>query len=295
MQPGLQASIEALIARRTGRTVDIKRRDAVGGGSIHQAAILHLADGESFFAKWSSSAPPGIFHRERESLEALKAIGPIRVPKPLGVGDEGPIPFLLLEHIQSTAPGKSFSATFGRRFAELHRRGTGQRFGFAHDNHLGRTPQPNGWEEDWPSFWRRHRLGHQLRLVRQQGLSTRELERLGESLMARLDDLLAEPAEPPTLLHGDLWGGNYLVDEVGEPVLIDPACYYGRREADLAMTYLFGGFDSRFHAAYQEAWPLAPGAAERLEIYKLYHLLNHLNLFGGGYLASCLAILRRFA
>lgn len=116
----------------------------------------------------------------------------------------------------------------------------------------------------------------------------------GDRLMDRLEEWLIEPDEPACLLHGDLWGGNYMVDAAGEPVLIDPAAYYGRREADLAMTMIFGGFDGRFYRAYEEVWPLPEGSQDRLEIYKLYHYLNHLNLFGGGYYSSCMAILRRY-
>ena len=167
-------------------------------------------------------------------------------------------------------------------------------FGFEEDNYIGATPQPNAWTDDWVTFFAEQRLGFQLRLAADNGFGG-ELARLGERLLSRLGELIDEPAEPACLLHGDLWGGNYLCDAEGQPVLIDPAAYYGRREAELAMTTLFGGFDSAFYGAYEEAWPLAPGSAERLEIYKLYHLLNHLNLFGGGYLGGCLGVLRRFA
>ena len=131
-------------------------------------------------------------------------------------------------------------------------------------------------------------------LARRNGVGDAAMQRAGARLMERLEELIGEPNEPACLLHGDLWGGNYMTDTRGEPVLIDPAAYCGRREADLAMTRLFGGFDARFYRAYEEVWPLGDGAEERLEIYKLYHLLNHLNLFGGGYHGSCMAILRRF-
>ncbi len=218
------------------------------------------------------------------------------MPRVIAVGDEkeGP-PFLVLEAIDTGRRGEGFFETFGRRFAELHRKATGERFGFERDNYIGSTPQPNRWSDDWCEFWRRQRLGFQLDLARRRGLSDRTLDRLGDALLERLDELIGEPAEPPTLLHGDLWGGNgnYMVDEEGAPVLIDPAAYFGRREADLAMTRLFGGFDARFYAAYEEVWPLSPGAETRLDVYKLYHLLNHLNLFGGGYRSSSIDVLRR--
>ena len=219
---------------------------------------------------------------------------------PLGTGTD-PAAFLVMEAIGTGEPRPGFSAAFGRGFARLHAAnrdapdGRVERYGFAHDNHIGATPQPNPWTGDWVDFFRRHRLGHQLDLAREKGLSDPELDRLSDRLLDRLDELIGEPEEPPCLLHGDLWSGNTMVGEDGEPVIIDPAAYYGRREADLAMTQLFGGFDRRFYAAYEEVWPLAPGSADRLEIYELYHLLNHLNLFGGGYREGCVAIMRRFA
>ncbi len=134
-----------------------------------------------------------------------------------------------------------------------------------------------------------------MRLARERGLSDDELDRLGDRLLERLDDWIDLREEPACLLHGDLWSGNYMADDAGDPVLIDPAAYYGHREADLAMTELFGGFDHTFYEAYEEEWPLPPGSPERREIYKLYHLLNHLNLFGRGYRARCIGILQRFA
>jgi fructosamine-3-kinase len=229
-------------------------------------------------------------------LEALAALGEVRVPRdPVTGGGEGGVPpFLVMEAITSGRPGPGFSADFGRRLARLHRATRGGRFGFPHDNYLGSTPQPNEWSADGCEFFRRRRLGHQLALAHANGLADRELSRLGERLLERLDRWLDLRGEPACLLHGDLWGSNYLIDEAGAPVLIDPAAYYGHREADLAMTHLFGGFDAAFYAGYEEEWPLAPGHDERLPIYELYHLLNHLNLFGTGYRGRCLAILRRY-
>jgi len=174
----------------------------------------------------------------------------------------------------------------------LHQATQQIQFGLDENNYLGSTRQSNRFVDDWCAFWREHRLGYLLRLARQQGASDSTLDQLGGKLMDRLEDFLQEPNEPACLLHGDLWGGNYLVDDQGRPVLIDPAIYYGRREADLAMTMLFGGFDARFYAAYEETWPLADGSEVRLAIYKLYHLLNHLVLFGRSYYGQCIDILR---
>ena len=301
MDGALRDAAQDLIQQATGQSTRIVHSRPVSGGCINRAEIVELADGRSYFVKSNPAPLPAMFEREAEGLAALAATETLRVPRPVGAGGSQPggLPFLITEAIVSGSPGLGFSETFGRRFARLHKAAapasSNGRFGFDHDNYIGSTSQPNPWTDDWCDFWRQHRLGHQLDLARRGGLSDPALDRLGDRLLDRLDDFLAEPNEPPCLLHGDLWSGNTMVDEDGQPVLIDPAAYCGRREADLAMTQLFGGFDPRFYAVYEEAWPLAPGAAERLEIYKLYHLLNHLNLFGGGYRESCLTILRRFA
>lgn len=294
----LVAAVERSLVAVLNAPAKIGGAVPVGGGSINRAALLQLEDGRSVFLKWNPAPLPAMFVLEAEGLHALAEVGQIRVPRQAVAGggsDEGAPPFLVMEAIATGSKGRGFSELFGRRFAEHHRRGRGDRYGFAHDNYIGSTPQPNAWNDDWIAFWRGRRLGYQLDLARRSGRASAELDRLGDRLLARLDEWIGEPGdadEPPCLLHGDLWGGNYLVDEHGEPVLIDPAVYYGRREADLAMTRVFGGFDRRFYAAYEESWPLAPGAEERLRIYELYHLLNHLNLFGSGYLGSCLEILR---
>ena len=286
MDSSVIAAVEQLLGTR------LRSSTPVGGGCINNAHLIELADGRRLFLKWNSSPPPGFFEREAEGLDALAAAGQVRVPGRVQCG--GPPPFLLMEAISTGSRGADFSEHFGSSFAKLHHETRHTRFGFDHDNYLGSTSQPNGWSDDWVTFWRDRRLGFQLELAEHSGTSSRQLQRLGERLRARLPELIAEPAEPACLLHGDLWGGNYMVDDHGAAVLIDPATYYGRREADLAMTYLFGGFDQRFYAAYQHTWPLEPGWQERIEIYQLYHYLNHLNLFGASYLGSCLGILQRY-
>jgi fructosamine-3-kinase len=291
----LRASVENLIAAQTGDRSAIASVISAGGGCINSACVATLEDGRAFFVKSNSAPLPGMFPRETEGLRALAAPGALRVPQVIGTGGEEGVPFIVLEHIEVGKPRRDFSETFGRQLAEFHHMTQGERFGFDHDNYLGSTPQPNGWCDDWVEFWREHRLGYQLNLARKKGLSDAAMNRLGDRLMDRLDDLIGEPDEPACLLHGDLWGGNYLTDENGDPVLIDPAAYHGRREADLAMTMLFGGFDAAFYAAYEEVCPLADGSRDRLEIYKLYHLLNHLNLFGSSYRGGCMAILQRCA
>lgn len=297
MKDTLQQSVESIIAEQTGQAAKISRQSMAGGGCINNAAMIELDDGRRFFIKSNPNPLPHLFQREVEMLEALVKADAIRVPKPLGASgeDDGAMPFIVMEYIESGPQKPDFFETFGRQFALLHRKTKSERYGFEHDNYIGATPQPNGWKDDWVEFWREHRLGFQLDLARRNGYSDSAMERLGNQVMERLEELIGEPDEPACLLHGDLWGGNYLSDENGEPVLIDPAAYYGRREADIAMTLVFGGFNSRFYSAYEEVWPLAPGSQERLDMYKLYHLLNHLNVFGTSYYGSCISILQRYA
>jgi len=295
MSPPLTTAIEAVLGRELNHPAVVVQARSIGGGCINAAQLITLDDGQQFFVKANPSPLPRLFECEAEGLAALAAVGTLRVPRPISVGGGGNCPpFILMEYISTGRPARQFSEIFGQGLAELHRSGQGAAFGFATDNYLGSSVQPNTWNEDWVEFWRVLRLGHQLQLARQQGLCDAAMSRAGDRLLDRLDRWIAEPAEPPCLLHGDLWGGNYLTDDHGQPVLIDPAVYYGRREADLAMTRLFGGFDQRFYDAYDASWPLEPDSHQRLEIYELYHLLNHLNLFGSSYLAGCMRILRHF-
>jgi len=264
---------------------------AVGGGCIAQARIATFADGYRVFVK-TAQGMTGMFACEAEGLAALAAADAIRIPEVLLVGEEG----LVLEAIGTGSRPPDFFETFGRQFAQLHQN-RGQSFGFSSDNFIGSTTQPNspvGNGDDWPEFFLERRLRFQADLAETNGHGP-ELRQLLDEGEVRITGLLNESAEPPSLLHGDLWGGNYLVDEQGKPCLIDPAVYYGHREADLAMTLLFGGFDAAFYVAYGEAFPLAPGHEDRLPIYQLYHLLNHLNLFGSAYYAQCIRILQPYA
>ena len=298
MDTALRLAVGRRLSGGSGAPVEVTRAEAVSGGSIHDAFRARLSDGRSVFVKGSRRLSREVFEREAEGLAALEEAGALRVPRSPLAGSSAGISFLILEWVETGSRGAGFFEAFGGGLARLHRataeRGAHDgRFGFSHDNWIGATPQPNRWQGDWVEFWRRHRLGHQLRLARERGLSDPSLDRLGDELSDRLERWIDLPDEPPCLLHGDLWGGNYLVDEGGRAVLIDPAVYYGHREADLAMTRLFGGFAPAFYSAYEEEWPLPPGSEERLAIYELYHLLNHLNLFGSSYRGSCLAILRR--
>ncbi|HSR70269.1 MAG TPA: fructosamine kinase family protein [Acidobacteriota bacterium] len=294
----LENAVEDAIAQATGKRSAIRESAGVGGGCINAARRIELEDGREFFLKSNADPLPGMFEREAEGLEALaEAAGELRVPEVIAVGGgrRGAAHFIVMEHIPTGHPAGDFFRRLGRGFALLHQESGAERFGFEHDNYIGSTPQPNGWMEDWVDFYRRRRLGFQLELACQKGHADDQMMQLGRRLLDRLDEYIAQPDEPPCLLHGDLWSGNYLCDDRGRPVLIDPAVYYGRGEADLAMTRLFGGFDSEFYAAYHEVRPRRDGHQARSDLYQLYHLLNHLNLFGRSYLSGCLRILRRYA
>ena len=229
-----------------------------------------------------------MFEAEAAGLAELAAPGAIRVPAPICWGLAGRRSFLVLEHLALGGPTRGAAA--GRQLATLHRTTT-PTFGWSRDNFIGSTPQPNPQTPDWVAFWRDQRLGFQLELAARNGYA-RDLQRTGERLRADLGTLLNHRPRP-ALLHGDLWGGNlgWLPD--GAPVIYDPAVYYGDREAELAMTELFGGFGSDFYAAYREAWPLDPGYPVRKTLYNLYHILNHLNLFGAGYLGQARGMIDR--
>lgn len=275
------------IAEAIGRPFRIRQQRFVGGGCINRALVLE-GDGERFFVKLNRAQSLAMFEAEFAGLEELRRAGAIRVPRPICTGTAGGESFLAMEYLE--LDGRLDGARAGRQLADLHRV-TAEQFGWSRDNTIGATPQINTPHRDWASFWRDCRLGPQLRLAAANGYGGR-LQQSGERLMERLSALL-DHRPVPSLLHGDLWGGNIGATASGEPVIFDPAVYYGDRETDLAMTELFGGFDARFYAAYRESWPLDPGYGVRKTLYNLYHILNHLNLFGGGYLAQAQSMIDR--
>lgn len=289
----LRHSISNLLTKQLGKSSRIASFDSIAGGCINSAFRVELADGHQLFLKVSSDSREGLFDSETVGLKLLGDAGAMRVPDVIGSGTTSSQQFLILEWIDSGTRSSDFSETMGRQLALLHRTSHNQ-FGLDHDNVLGSTLQPNSWSNDWGSFWAQHRLGFQLDLAQKNRIGSRQLFELGDKLVSRLGDRFTFPNEPPALIHGDLWSGNYLCDSLGMPVLIDPAVYFASREAEFGMTTLFGGFDDRFYDAYKEAWPLPDGSLERIEIYRLYHLLNHLNLFGESYLPGCLEIIRRY-
>jgi protein-ribulosamine 3-kinase len=286
------ADPDAAIRSIYGPEVTVQRRSPVAGGCISNGTRLDLSDGTSLFMKESRRLPPGMFRAEAQGLGALRS-DHVRVPQPLAYGQGERYGFVLMEWIDSGSKRADFDTLLGAGLAELHRGRQCPRAGFDGDNYIGSTPQENPWTGSWIAFFREHRIGFQLRLAvrrnRLDGPSAKGIERL----MQRLEELLPE-VDQKSILHGDLWGGNVMVGSDGGAVLIDPAVYYGHREADLAMTELFGGFSRRFYDAYREAWPLVPGYSDRRDLYNLYHLLNHLNIFGGSYLSSVNGIVARY-
>ncbi len=240
-------------------------------------------DGTPVFLKTGPSSSCDMFAAEAEGLTELASPGVIRVPKVFACGEEDGTAFLATEWLDMGRATRDAETRLGTRLAALHRT-TADRYGWHRDNTCGPTPQLNPWSDDWIAFFREHRLGYQLDLAARNGYGG-VLQQRGALLLETLDRYFEGYIPDASLLHGDLWGGNWGCCD-GEPVIFDPAVYYGDRESDLAMTRLFGGFGRAFYSAYEDAWPLAPGHRERCDLYQLYHVLNHLNLFGSGYLGQ---------
>ena len=286
--------IEFAICEGLGADAMVREATAIGGGCISSAFRVTTHRGD-FFLKLSSGAGDEMFRAEAIGLQALAQSRILRIPQVIGHGElpAGRGAWLLLEHISPGDKPADFFSRFGRLLARLHLEARHPQCGFPTNNFIGSTPQKNTWSPAWIDFFREQRLCFQLDLAARNGFHG-ELQKRGLEFLAKLGELMSEPEGDPCLLHGDLWGGNYLGDSSGNPVLIDPAVHYGHREADLAMTQLFGGFPDVFLDAYQEVWPLESGWKNRFEIYQLYHQLNHLNLFGSSYLSGCLQTLRKF-
>jgi len=278
MQPELERLLNADAALLAGASLD--QCHALGGGCSQQAWRLQLSDGRCLFAKQGDAA---MLEAEQTGLAALHAAADpadLVVPEPLALlVDSAGCALLVLPWLEQQSGDQQ---ALGRGLARLHRRSLAQGcglFGWASDGFIGLGPQPAGWRDHWGEAFVELRLRPQLQLARSWGLSLAPLE----SWLARLTELLDQHGAEPVLVHGDLWGGNAGVLGDGRGLLIDPASWWADREVDIAMTHLFGGFSRSFYAAYEQEWPLAPGASDRVAIYNLYHLLNHANLFGGGY------------
>ena len=276
-----------LLATAIGNSLGVALRSQptcrVHGGSINECYRWEGHAGP-LFVKVAPARGSAMFEAEAAGLEELRQAQAVRVPQVLSTGTSAGKAWLALEWIQSGVPSRATDAILGEQLARQHR-STRPAFGWNRDNTIGSTPQLNNWDDNWVTFFRDRRLRYQLSLAGKNGHGGR-LQYRGEALLDRVSEFFSTYQPAPSLLHGDLWGGNRAADERGNPVIFDPAVYYGDREADLAMTRLFGGFGPALYAAYESAWPLAAGAVARTDLYNLYHVLNHLNLFGRGYLVQ---------
>lgn len=288
----LPDALQSALEERLDGSIDLCA--AVSGGCIANASRLEV-DGTPYFLKWGEADVAKTFPGEAEGLKALAdAESPLDVPSVVAVDTPtGDRPgFLVMDWINAGRKGRRFWQTFGAGLAELHRH-TGDGYGFAVDNFIGRLPQSNDAVDTWPAFFRTQRLEPQVKRARDGDAWQPEWDDALDALYRRLPDLLPE-SPPASIVHGDLWNGNFMVTAVGAPALVDPAAYYGHREVDLAMTELFGGFEDPFYDAYRETWALQPGYESRRDVYNLYHLVNHLNHFGSGYANSVASILKAF-
>lgn len=280
--------IEEALSSELGRSVRLGGSRAVGGGCISPAARVEIEGEEPAFLKWSEPGvvPTDFFHEEAKSLRALATAAAVRVPAVRAVAER----WLLLEWLE---PGRASADTWARLGSALalQHRTRAAAFGWAADNYIGSLRQSNGWHEEWPAFWRDQRLEPQLARAMKHGHFGRAECARFHALLARLEEaLVVASTEGPSLLHGDLWGGNVHTLRDGTPALVDPSSYHGHREVDLAMAELFGGFAKNFFHAYEEAWALAAGYCElRRPIYQLYYLLVHVNLFGAAYVRGSMA------
>lgn len=261
---------------------------SVAGGCISSGKIITTQSGVTFFLKFNPNTAADMFAREAEGLNALQVDdGPI-VPDIFLHGRD----FILLEDLAPAPPDEEYWPSFGRKLAALHNH-TDTQFGFDHDNYIGSTRQPNPRTVDGHKFFIESRLHFQAQMAKKRGFLAERDMREFDRIINRLERLV--PHQPASLIHGDLWSGNAITNSNGAPAIIDPAVHYGWAEAELAMTQLFGAFPTSFYKSYEEIRPLKPGYHERFPIYNLYHLINHLNIFGRGYIGQVQAILRRYS
>lgn len=287
----LARAVVDFLSETVSPTLGIKSYSPASGGCINNGGKLETTHG-NFFIKWNDSRRyPGMFDAEAKGLNILAAPGTIHVPRVFVTRDTDEFQFIMMEYIEPRRPATAYWEEFGCRLALLHLTSSND-FGLDHNNYVGSLTQANTPSEDWINFFIELRLKAQLDLALGSGRIHSSLGNQFRKLFMRLPELLN--TEKPSLLHGDLWSGNLITDENGLPCLIDPAVYFGNREVDLAMTQLFGGFSSTFIASYHDTFPLAPGFSERVDLYNLYPLLVHVNLFGGGYAAQVQSIVKRF-
>lgn len=288
----LQAVIE-LVGETVGLDLEGAEVGTVAGGCINDAYCLSKSEDETerIFVKCNQASALSMFEAESEGLSEIAGSNTISVPHVMGCGKVGGFSFLCLLYIDLSSQGSvEAQGKMGAQLAAMHRATSNEgRYGWHRDNTIGATPQINDWRESWIDFFTEKRLKYQFELAEQKG----HRFSLAEDLLDKVPEFFDHYDPQPSLLHGDLWGGNAGFDENGNPVLFDPAVYFGDRETDLAFTELFGGFGPAFYDAYSAVWPLDGGFTKRKILYNLYHILNHYNLFGGGYAGQAEGMIER--
>lgn len=282
--------IGVAVEQATGEGFVVSKRRMIAGGCVNSTYVIE--DGvRRFFIKLNSLSGLDMFEAEADGLREIRVASVVRAPRPICVGIAEDSAFLVLEYVDLRSGQQGQAEAFGQQLAEMHQVLAPQ-YGWHRDNTIGSTRQVNTLSCNWPEFWRDQRLGYQFDLAASKGYGG-VLQRNGERLRAKLDGFFTDYVPPPSLLHGDLWGGNYAYAPSGEAVVFDPATYYGDRETDLAMTELFGGFPAEFYEAYRDAFPLDAGYPMRKTLYNLYHILNHLNMFGDSYFGQAKEMLEK--
>ena len=287
----LKKSVEVTLRTLFEKQVLISEIQFIGGGCINEACSLKTNIGKYFIKYNSASEYPGMFEKEAAGLKMLAATNTLTIPEVISSGESGKYTYLLLQQIENGIPGRNFWNDFGTKLADLHR-STSDYLGLDDDNYIGSLVQKNNPHPDFYSFFISQRIEPQLKEARNKGAFSQSETRYFDSLFNTLHNVI--PIEKPALIHGDLWSGNYMVTANGLPCLVDPAVYYGHREADIAMTLLFGGFQPEFYLAYNQAWPMEKDWQKRMDIFNLYPLLVHVNLFGGSYVRQVMQIIRQF-
>jgi len=287
----IKKSVESILTADFEKPVYISEVQSIGGGCINEANSLNTNIGRFFIKHNSATAFPGMFEKEAAGLKLLSDTKTIEIPKVVCTSESGTYSFLLLQFIENGTPGRNFWNDFGTKLTNLHRNSS-EYFGLDHDNYIGSLVQKNTPHTDFINFFISERIEPQLKDARNKGAFNQSDTRYFDSLFKTLHNII--PAEKPSLNHGDLWNGNYMVSANGTACLIDPAVYYGHRESDIAMTQLFGGFHPEFYQSYNQSWPMEKGWQKRMDIFNLYPLLVHVNLFGGGYTGQVLRIIRQF-
>ena len=281
---------EAICKCHLGPDIIIQKVSSVAGGCINQTSRITTNQGE-FFIKVNTVAQSDLFHKEQLGLDILKEKSPLGTPAVLGSGIQGRNSYLLLEWVEKGIQNTDFWKEFGSQLATQHKV-SADLFGLDHHNHIGRLHQSNKFHENWAEFFVEERLRPQLQMAHDTGLIEQATLQKFDILFNKLEELV--PSESPSLLHGDLWSGNFLCGQGSRPYIFDPAVHFGHRETELAFTTMFGGFDQQFYSTYSEEYPLSPGFEDRIEVHNLYPLLVHVNLFGRSYLSGIERTLKRF-